>query len=699
MAYFCPNCGTQNGDTDKFCLNCGTKLHEDQPAVDPVAQVNEAASVEAQELAAAVTQNAAASAAGEGLGEFVQPAQQSQQYSTADFVYQDNKGSGEAAAKKKGSLTTMVIAGIAIVAFIIGLVVFKLLTAYTKIDAKELFDIEFAGPNGHGVCYAQLDIDPYFAASEYNVEMEDYSITKCGEKNDEDNEIEYSNYFSDERKDLEKAYPKAKDKDEMKDMRDALLRTDKKENTFKLVATPSQQTGLSNGDKVTIDIEFDEEYLKENKIKLENTSFELEVKGLEDATEIDPFEGLELKFTGIDTEGRLDYDSLNNKKFDFIYYNAVTSSYDLKNGDEFEVSAEVDTYYFSGGVNYLDEDDHNKGFWFRYDDKVYVWPFSGTTASKKFKVSGLTALEEVDPMNEIEIEYSGADPFLDVDVNVKADSKFRDNIYARVEDEYNDRYKIGDNVTVKVSAHYGLKESGYKLKGADSEDTVSLEITVGDDAPKYIRVEDAPAAMRDETIAEKYKNAEAKIKQDLQGTKYYKNITLDAKCDSVSSIKSAVTYHLFNDITDYASLGYGASVNGIARVFKVELKLDGGGKQTVFVVASLSNIIKNADGTFTTDSDIKFEAYTDKNEATDSIKKREGFTVTSFRMDSDAKKADENTSSAEETSSADVSAAEDSSAAESTTDESAAESAADSAAEDASSAQETEESSAASDAA
>lgn len=650
MAIFCPNCGTQNSDEDKFCQSCGTKLEGVEAAAAPAA------------------------AAADGFNEFVTPAANDQP--SAEFVYQGGEVpmSDDAPVKKKGNAAPIIIAvaAVAVVGVIAGILMS--INKYTKIDAKDLFDIEFAGPDGYGVCYAQLDIDPAFAREEYDVYMEDYSLTKAKKDSDEE-KIEYSKYFASDRKGLEKAYPK-KNKKEAEEIRDTLLKVNKKEGEFRLKCEPSQTNGLKNGDKVTIEVEYDEDEFKENKIKLENTSFEVEVKGLVSAETIDPFDGVELKYSGIDGDGTVDYDSIHGS-YPFIYYSYEGSTYDHSNGDEFVVTAEIEVYYLYDYV-YLDDDDHSKGFWFKYDDKLYVWNYEDTIAKKTFTISGLTELNEIDPMDEIEFKYDGAVPFLDISVDIKSDSKYADWLSVSIDDSYNDRYNIGDTFTIKVYGWSSLKENGYKLKGADSSGYVIKELTVEEGVPAYVTADNAEAA--NEAFDDKFKDTETAIKQNLSGarnfsgTSYKTRVDFDKKVEKVKKSDVIAVYHVFNDISDASALGYGATINRIARVYKMELEL-AEGKQTVYFVNWIDNIIY-ADGAFSSSDDkVVNNIYKTKEEALSAIEDLAGYTVTTVKgtaapepePEEDSKpdedsKADDESKADEEDSKADTSETDDSKA-------------------------------------
>lgn len=87
------------------------------------------------------------------------------------------------------------------------------------------------------------------------------------DENEDDSE-DYSDYFSDDKKTLLEVYTKAKDKGEAEDMRDALMKVNKKTGEYKLQLDLSDDENLSNGDKITCTVEYDEDELKEEKSSL-----------------------------------------------------------------------------------------------------------------------------------------------------------------------------------------------------------------------------------------------------------------------------------------------------------------------------------------------------------------------------------------------------------------------------------------------
>lgn len=101
-----------------------------------------------------------------------------------------------------------------------------------------------------------------------------------------------------------------------------------------------KESNLSNGDEVTVKIEYDNESVEDFKIRFSGDDVTFVVEGLEELQAIDPYEGLEVSFDGISPDGYIDY-----------YYNGISSyvsednfivdkSTDLKNGDIVTISVE-----------------------------------------------------------------------------------------------------------------------------------------------------------------------------------------------------------------------------------------------------------------------------------------------------------------------------------------------------------------------
>ncbi|MCD7741870.1 MAG: zinc ribbon domain-containing protein [Ruminococcus sp.] len=626
MAKFCGKCGAPISDSEKFCSKCGAPTGDATEAQIP------------QTVAAnPVNQGSAPQAANPA------PKQQSVPGGIENTSFNPIPNDASAASATKKNLTPIiVIAAIAVVVIIAAIILITQLTKYEKIDASELFDIEFAGPNGYGSCYAQLDIDPYFAQSEYEVYMEDYSITVCDEDYDD---VKYSNYFSDKNSTLTKAYSKASDKGEAKDMRDALLETDNGE--FELTCKVSKETGLSNGDKVTIEVDFDEEELKDENIKLTNTSFEVEVKGLVDAEALDPFaDGFSISFSGNDGYGSADFNN-DSTAYDFIYYYTADGSttYNLSNGDVVTVEA------YAGISNYqlLDEEDESKGCWFTYEGVTYIWESSISDGiTKDFTVEGLTELTEIDPFDGVTFEYSGATPFLEID-SVNVSEAYADyDFYLSIDQDYGTRYKVGDTFTVLAYAYSGLADAGYKLAGeVNSDGYVEKEFTVDSTMPSYVDTTNAYDALS--AYSDAFSNKVTDIRQDVKGSSYSNGIWFDDTVESITSFEEIASYILVNEATDYSNIGWSEDVNRVATLYKMKVEYEEG-SDAVYVVIYTGDVISDSNG-INTDGDVNVSCFESKEDAMSILTDMEGYSVSKITSSMSASStATDDTSTADESS-------------------------------------------------
>lgn len=110
-----------------------------------------------------------------------------------------------------------------------------------------------------------------------------------------------------------------------------------------------QDTGLSNGDRVTVTVECDEEFAKENKVKVIGDEKTFEVEGLKDPVQVDAFApdifqtetGVVLEYSGTAPEASLTVrNQCAGEPESLISYTADTTS-GLKNGDEIKITAEL----------------------------------------------------------------------------------------------------------------------------------------------------------------------------------------------------------------------------------------------------------------------------------------------------------------------------------------------------------------------
>lgn len=105
---------------------------------------------------------------------------------------------------------------------------------------------------------------------------------------------------------------------------------------------------LSNGDKVTYTYTFNNNELKKYGFKLKGQEITEEVSGLGEAEKIDPFDGVEVTFSGISPDVTAEYILKEDAAEE---YSAISYSFDksenLKSGDTVTLTAEADNSYLA----------------------------------------------------------------------------------------------------------------------------------------------------------------------------------------------------------------------------------------------------------------------------------------------------------------------------------------------------------------
>lgn len=277
---FCKKCGAELDDNAKFCAKCGTKT-----------EVGEAASVQA----AAPTPNPV------NVNQAAAPTSIPVSATTAQ-------------KSKSGSFIAIIIA---IALGIIALIVIAVIgiKATRKIDLNDYIIVEYEGYNTHGTASWRFDSESF---------EEDYGSklkfdTKKLEKELQDANFDYLFWYGE-------GFLKATGCEWAEEMIGGSL-----ENS----------TQLSNGDEITFawnddDILEVEEYFN---YKFKYSDITVEVSGLEELQNFDPFDGVSLIYTGFSPNGNAEVQkSANSGVYQYISYNMDKSS-GLSNGDVITVTA------------------------------------------------------------------------------------------------------------------------------------------------------------------------------------------------------------------------------------------------------------------------------------------------------------------------------------------------------------------------
>ncbi|WP_295211116.1 zinc ribbon domain-containing protein [Ruminococcus sp.] len=634
---FCSKCGASIGPEEKFCGGCGASV----------------AQMEA-EAAAQAGQNAAAAQAP------VQQAQPKVQYN-AQQAYENPQNMAApqaAAAAKPNPLTKLtdwvknnkkisLIIAAALVVVIVAIIIICNILKYQVIDAKDLFKIEFKGVDGCGIVEAELncyDEDEYAYANASSV-LKDNGIDTGDLFDDygsDDDEDKVSKYFALDKKTLTKAFDKADDFAEAKQMRNALLKQNK-DGEYKIKIKAKDNKNLKNGDKVKFTVTYNEDTLKSKNIKLKNTEFEMTVKDLEKGEEIDFFKGIDVSFTGFDGHGAANI-SENTDGYPFIYYDY---SYDnnLSNGDKFPVTAVLSVY----------SDMHESGdmTWFEYDDKYYTYKTADVKdkkVTKDFTVEGLKETSEVDPFEGIKFECRGGVPFVKP-YAVKEDSipdVLKDNVYYTV--ECDDYIGVGGKFKVTCKAYSSLAENGVTLKGKTETDSwgdtvCTTEITVDDTFPAYVTSDNGEAAMENYRTVIEDKIQE--LRKDIKGSSAPWGTDFDGKVTSIESFDKVDTYVQFTKKQNYDSWN---DTNKIIELYKVTVKTDDKKTKTATFYAAIycSNIVFDGEN-YTEEPGFSSKYYNDEKAFKEDMVDIEGYTVTKAGAAATDDKKDDSSSKAETT--------------------------------------------------
>lgn len=325
----CPNCHSFISDDSKFCTKCGHKI--EGSASMPEQQTNTAQPEPVQ-----YNPNQPAQQTNPAQPEPVQynpnqPAQQTNpaqpepvQYNPTQYnPNQPNSQKPEIKLpeplqkliKNKKMLGITIGAAAALVIIIIALIAVAVNHKAT-IDLNDYVTVEFTGCDGYGSAQVNFDYTDFY---------EDVADKgKNTDKLDADDISSLSDligYYSD-------SY--SSDYYYMLDSIDYSL---------------DNADSLSNGDTVTVSFVYDNEYAAPFKLKFKGDDMEFEVEGLEEVTEVDPFEGIFLSFTGTSPNAyaTVECSTTDNEFYnEFSYYYDLSKSSGISKGDVITVSIDDD---------------------------------------------------------------------------------------------------------------------------------------------------------------------------------------------------------------------------------------------------------------------------------------------------------------------------------------------------------------------
>lgn len=368
----CKNCGAENEDNAKFCRNCGKIMEEvnENPGVSDATPQQGEANPEGGVAAAAPAAQPTAP----------QPAATPQPTAVPQPAAVPQPVAGTQPGKNKALIPILIGGGCAVLVALL-IILLLIVTAKPTIKLDDYLTIEAVGYDGYGSARVTIDWDGI--EEKYGDKLK---FTSQGEK-----------IFS------------------WLDPMDVLQ--------LSIGVSLDDTHGLSNGDVITYTWNVDEElytYIKCN-TKYKDDSYTVE--GLEEVATFDAFADLEVTFSGISPNGRLDYEYSGSQlsRYDFSY-----DKYgDLKNGD---------TVVFS-------IPDRDAEYYINYFGMV------PTSLEKEYVVSGLDEYVE---------SYGGlSDGFIS---DLKSEAE--DTIYAYTAGSYNATTSMTD-LTYAGYIFTSLKDDGY----------------------------------------------------------------------------------------------------------------------------------------------------------------------------------------------------------------------------------------------
>ncbi len=150
----------------------------------------------------------------------------------------------------------------------------------------------------------------------------------------------------------------------------------------------SKTQGISNGDTIELTFTYNKELAKQLKIKIKNTTIKLKVSGLAEGTKVDPFDGLEVTFSGVSPNGKVTVSNNSSDSFIRRVSYTVDKKNRLKNGDTIVVTASYDEdFAIENGYAVVATEKEYKvsGLSYYLDDQTTVSATSKAAFEKEFK--------------------------------------------------------------------------------------------------------------------------------------------------------------------------------------------------------------------------------------------------------------------------------------------------------------------------
>ena len=503
---FCPNCGQQNQDDARFCVSCGSKME--------VTQAPEAEPVKTESTAAV---NHVERAGSEKPQMNIPPA----------------------AGK----------AGIGIVALIVLLVViFKVAgCGKTKVDLNDYLSISVAGTDTVGTASYSFDSNGLFMKLAETIGVKD-----------EDAADPY--YLLNSLTSGSKKWKKLSDLYSMMD------------STFQ--GSLDKTTDLSNGDEIVFEWNNNKDQMeqieKDFKVSFSCKEMKKDVEGLAKIQEFDPFEDVEVKFSGYAPNGTAEIQNNSEYNYETPYLDFELDKRDgLSNGDKVTVSV----------ANTAGDEDT-----FR-ENCIRDWGVAPSAVTKEYTVEGLDEMEDYDPFEHIIVSFSGTSP--DTTINITNNTGIEDLEFEA--DKY-EKLKLGDTVTVTAKGYYDEDPAELCAYEGKNLTVTSKEYTV-ENVPKYAdQLSEIPQDMLDKMD----QNAQDKLNA------YAANNWSDEERLVGISLEGEYFLYVKDGADTYDYWSGESTYNKLFLVYKVSVEADGKPYE-YYYYSRFSNIIIMEDGTCSLD--------------------------------------------------------------------------------------------------
>lgn len=306
--------------------------------------------------------------------------------------------------------------------------------AFLEIDASQLIKVNFEGSTGNASAYLSLDEDSdYFKA----------------------------NANGDEAPLLTDVFTNTSDLQKAKDMQTALkadiyIASDPEDTHFLLrkgtesikASSLDKISGIRNGDVLTVTVRFDEKALRKFRIKLTNTTYTINVSDLNSAESLNAFTDVSVSYSGTNGYGTAE---VNTSKCAAIILDNFTFSITTSSNNGSLSDDDVITVVANCTSASYNPDDST----IEYGGKKYV---VSKSSSKEFTVSGLGNVQELDPFENVTVNFSGISPRVTATgVNTDNASDFIKSTFEYTISETSN-LKLGDVITVTAEYKAGITD-------------------------------------------------------------------------------------------------------------------------------------------------------------------------------------------------------------------------------------------------